>query len=138
MTNYIEQTRFEKSLTDAEANLCDGHITRDECENAIHKMKLNKSPGLDGLTVEFYQIFWQDICDILTNVYNESFHQGELSLSQRKSILSLFFKKNDKEKLENYRPISLSNVDYKLLAHALSNRLKCVLNKSISFDQTDS
>ena len=34
---------------------CEGEITIEECKNDIFKMKLNKAPGLDGLSVEFYK-----------------------------------------------------------------------------------
>jgi hypothetical protein len=37
---------------------CDGEVTDTDCSEAIGNMKLNKSPGLDGLTVEFYRAFW--------------------------------------------------------------------------------
>ena len=61
---------------------------------------------------------------------------GELSSSQKKGILSLLYKKNDKSKLANWRPISLLNTHYKILAHVLANRLKKVINKLIHTDQT--
>ena len=38
-------------------NVCDGQLSVEECTEAILKMKLNKSPGIDGLTVEFYRTF---------------------------------------------------------------------------------
>ena len=45
-------------ISEADCNLCDDDITTDECRKALDSMKLNKSPGTDGLTVEFYQFFW--------------------------------------------------------------------------------
>lgn len=48
----------------------------------------------------------------------------------------MLYKKNDKTLLSNWRPISLLNTDYKILAHVLSNRLKTVLNKLINTDQS--
>jgi hypothetical protein len=59
-----------------------------------------------------------------------------MSYSQRSSILSLLFKKGDPFCLDNYRPISLLNVDLKLIAHILAQRLKKVLPKIINVDQT--
>jgi hypothetical protein len=72
-------------------------------------MKLNKSPGLDGLTVEFYRAFWGKLKNFLTDIYNKSYNEALMSYSQRSSILSLLFKKGDPLCLDNYRPISLSN-----------------------------
>ena len=59
-----------------------------------------------------------------------------MSNSQKRGILSLIYKKNDKTDLSNWRSISLLNTDYKLLAHVLAARLKKVINKIISPEQT--
>jgi hypothetical protein len=58
-------------------------------------MKLNKSPGLDGLTVEFYRAFWGKLKIVLTDIYNKSYNEALMSYSQRSSILSLLFKKGE-------------------------------------------
>ena len=59
-----------------------------------------------------------------------------LSFSQQTSVLSLLFKKGDPLVLDNYRPISLLNVDLKLLSYVLAQRLKKVLEKIVNNDQT--
>ena len=86
----------------------------------MSKLKENKSPGLDGLTSEFYIAMWKKIGPLLVEVYNESYNDGLLSKSQRESVLSLLFKKGDSSDLTNYRPISLNNIDYKILSLCLS------------------
>ena len=62
-------------------------------------MNLNKSPGFDGLPIEFYIVFWNDINDMLLNSYNYSFENGLLSLSQRNGVITLLPKK-DKDLLD--------------------------------------
>ena len=99
-------------------------------------MKGNKSPGLDGLSVEFYKTFWPEIGNLMVESFNEAFQSNRLSDSRNVSVLSLIFKKGDPSNIKNYRPISLSNTDYKLLAHVLANRLHTVLHKIMSTDQT--
>jgi hypothetical protein len=59
-----------------------------------------------------------------------------MSYSQRSTILSLLFKKGDPLCLDSYRPISLWNLDLKLISHVLAHRLKNVLPKIINVDQT--
>ena len=100
------------------------------------KMKLNKSPGIDGLPVEFYLCFWKDIAAYVCDSFNEGFVHGSLSDSQNMAVLSLIFKKNNRCLLKNYRPISLTTCDYKILAFTLADRLHKVIDKIISKDQS--
>ena len=64
------------------------------------------------------------------------YHDGKLTASQKMAVLSLIHKKDDKDNITNYRPISLTNVDYRILAFVLANRLQKVIGKIISNDQT--
>ena len=116
--------------------LCEGNITQGECIAVLKEMKGNKSPGNDGLSVEFYELFWPVIGDIVVMALNEAFVKEELSSSQKQAIIVLI-QKEDKDPLQiiNYRPISLLNVDYKILAKVLSVRIKKVLGELISIDQ---
>ena len=99
-------------------------------------MKQNKAPGLDGLSVEFYKTFWDKIKYFLVDVFNKSYEDGILPYSQRTSILTLLYKMEDPLLLGNYRPISLLNVDFKILSSVLAHRLKKVLPKIVNEDQT--
>ncbi len=132
---YLNSIQFNKTLSEEKKVVCEGLITKEECFDAVKTLKKNKSPGLDGLPSEFYQTFWPDISDLLVNVFNESFKEGKLSPSQNESVLSLIFKKGDTNLIQNYRPISLTNCDYKILAFALANRLHKVLAEIIDPDQ---
>ena len=97
----------------------------------------NKSPGNDGLTKEFYETFWSDIKITFFENILFSFDIGELSISQRQSIIKLIEKKyRDKRLIENWRPISLLNVDAKIKPKLLAKRLKNVLSPLISYNQT--
>ena len=55
---------------------------------------------------------------------------------QREAALSLIYKKEDRNQIKNYRPISLTNIDYTILAFTLSQRIKKVIPSIISDDQT--
>ena len=69
---------------------------------------------------------------------NHAFHAGHLSITQRRGIITLIFKKRDRSLLENWRPITLLTTDYKILTKALANRLQRVLPSIIHTDQTAS
>ena len=84
-------------------------------------MKGKKSPGLDGITIEFYHLFFTLAWYLLVEVFNESHEDGKLPESQRKSVISLIHIK-DREDDKKTTPISLTNVDYRILAFTLSER----------------
>ena len=112
-------------------------VTKEECFESLKSMECNKSPGHDGLPAEFYRVFWVDIADLLMEVYNYSFTQGELPISQRRGIISLIPKKDrDGLLIKNYRPITLLSVDYKIIAKCIATRLKTVLDSLIHTDQS--
>ena len=125
-----------RELTEQEKEICEGMITSLECKEALKDMKKGKSPGIDGIPAEFYVTFWDIIEAHILDTYNEAFACQELSCSQNLAVLTLLHKKGDKTNLQNYRPISLLNTDYKILAFVLSRRLHQVLDRLISPDQT--
>ena len=99
-------------------------------------MKKNKAPGLDGLSNEFYQTFWNNLENPYLNMLYESFEKGILPASLRKAVITLIFKQGDRSNLKNYRPISLTNSDYKILTFVLAKRLQQVISKLVSPDQS--
>ena len=100
-------------------------------------MSIDKSPGNDGLSVEFYKTFWDDIKNVFFESVCYSRLVGELSISQRQSIIKLIEKKDkDKRFIANWRPISLLNVDTKIISKSLASRFIPILPTIISADQT--
>ena len=102
----------------------------------IKKLRPNKSPGCNGLTTEFYQHFMHELASILCEVFNKIFEDENLTDTQKIAIIVLIFKKGDNRLLENYRPVSLTNADYKILVYILSQRLEDHLPFLISPQQT--
>ena len=130
-TNLIPKIKKNEQL------LCDETITKEECAAALKKMKSNKSPGTDGLTAEFYQYFWDNIKSLVYDSITYAMKNKLLSCEQRRGVLRLIPKKGkDLTDVKNWRPISLLNTDYKIIAHVLANRLQKVLPDVISKDQS--
>jgi len=131
LKKYIENTKVQNKVSNNESDKCEGEITIEECTNAIFKMKLNKAPGLDGLSVEFYRKFCNNLKKLITTVFNFNYERENLSNSQKIGAISLIvkkkIKKNDPLSLDNYRPITLLNTDTKLLAYTIAQKLKEVL-----------
>ena len=125
-----------RRLSSADRDLCEGDLALAEATNALKLMSRNKSPGLDGLTAEFYTKFWDLLGPMLIRVFNTCLHDSDLCDSMKSSATRLVFKKGDKKDLKNWRPISLLNVDYKICSKALSMRLSKVLDSIVDPDQT--
>ena len=128
--------QLDRSLTSEDQQKCEGHLTLAECYEALGQMASGKSPGADGLPVEFYRRFWGLLGRDLVETLNYSFIHGSLSDTQRLGIIRLLFKKDDPLLLKNWRPISLLNMDYKICTKVLANRLRRVISIVLSEDQT--
>lgn len=136
MEDFLDSIEFPQ-LNEVDKVLLDKPISKKELFDTIASMKHNKSPGLDGLPVEFYIVFWKDISDMLIDSFNFSLQNGLMSSSQRNGVITLIPKKDrDASYLKNFRPISLLTVDYKILAKTLANRVKKILSDLIHPDQS--
>ena len=80
--------------------ITDNPFSEQEFKDVVFDLKLNKSPGLDGLTPEFYKAFWNYIKSPYIDMIAESFSQGILPESTRKSVVTLIYKKADRELLK--------------------------------------
>ena len=140
-TDYVASDTFTntnsiKSLTEAEKLSCDRPIEIKECEEILATFANNKSPGNNGLTFEFYSTFRNIIKILLMESFKYAFVHKELSTSQKQGVITLLEKQGKNRKhLENWRPISLLNFDYKLLTKLLSNRIKEFLPQLIHPNQ---
>ena len=115
-------------LTEEQKKICEDELTEKEIHQSLTSMENNKSPGNDGLTKEFYCTFWDKIKNIFINSLRESKCLKALSTSQRQAIIRLIEKPNKGKRFtSNWRPISLLNVDQKLIPKTLASRLKKVL-----------
>ena len=129
------------TLPPAQADLCDGPLDPDECFVALNgirprRLARGKSPGSDGLPIEFYVKFWPLLGADLVNVLNSCYLSGGMSHTKRKGLISLIFKKADRLDPRNWRPIALLNVDYKLAARVVAGRLLKVIHLIVAKDQT--
>ena len=127
---------LDNKLSTDDINKCDGLLSFEEVTKAIKVFTNNKSPGHDGLTAEFYKTFWDTVGDDFIAVSNDAFEKGLLTVSQRRGMIVLLFKKGDNLNLKNWRPISLLNIDYKIITKCLANRLRKVVHVIINPEQT--
>ena len=98
-----------------------------EIKSSLKLMNNNKSPGPDGIIVEFYKEFWYIIGDDLSDILINGLDNNQLTYSQYLALIILLYKKGIREDLANWRPISLMNSDIKILSKALASRVKKIL-----------
>ena len=109
-----------------------GEILESEVIEAIHKQRNGRSPGLDGIVAEFYKTFDKQLSPILTKMYNLILKEKKIPENFKTAIIRFIDKKKGESELPSgYRPISLLNLDYKILSSILSKRLQTVLPQLI-------
>ena len=115
---------------------CSQQVTENDVLDVIKKLNPGKSPGLDGFSPNFYLKFGLFLADLLARTLNKTFQRSILTYSMAQAIIVLFFKKGFEFDLANYRPISLMNFDYKILAYIITQKIELTFPNCIHPDQT--
>lgn len=112
-------------------------IDLQEILDSINAMQNGKTPGPDGYTVEFYKAFAPKLAPILLKMFENSLNNGKLPQSLTEAFITLILKPGkDPLDCSSYRPISLLNVDVKILAKLLASRIDIIIPEIVSPDQT--
>ncbi|WVZ53561.1 hypothetical protein U9M48_004484, partial [Paspalum notatum var. saurae] len=134
----LDENRFDDipQVSPQENDLLSAPFTVDEVRAAIFQMEHNKAPGPDGFPPEFYQVFWNVIKTDLMALFDE-FHKGNLALNRLNfGNITLIPKVGDASKIQQYRPICLLNVSFKIFTKVATNRIVKVAHKIIRPSQT--
>ena len=111
-------------------------LSMTDFEHAIKGMKNNKTPGQDGISVDFYKVFWKHIKEPFQSMVLDNYLVGLLHPSARKGVLNLIPKADkDTRYVKNLRPITLLNTDYKIIEKAIANKMIPALEYLINKDQ---
>ena len=133
---FIENLEIPK-LADAVRDELEGEITLKERQDILCTFKREKSPGDDGFTwdsiIAFFDLLGRDLVDSFNLAYNT----GEMSISQRRGVITLILKEDsDLQLLNNWRPITLLNLDYKIMSKVIAKRIERVLPHLVCSDQS--
>lgn len=108
----------------------------EEIEEIVKTMKRGTAPGPDGFTIEFYQAGWHFLKEEVLDLIEESQINQKVWPALNSTFYTLILKTDNLEDAKGFRPIALCNVIYKIITTLIAKRLKPMLDKLISPEQT--
>ena len=135
MENFLE-TYSPPKLNQKEIDQLNRLITRNETEYVIKTLPTNKSPGPDGFTGEFYQTYKEEFIPIFLKHFQKTEEEGIIPKNFYENTITLIPRSDkDTTKNEKCRPISLMNIDAKILNRNLANQIQQHIKKIIHHNQ---
>ena len=134
----IQQTYLQhvKKLRDDDRDYIDEDIAMTDLRKALNQMNENSAPGPNGLTVKFYKTFFTELAPLLVQMIDSAIKGEGLSAELKQSHITLIPKDSGDPLLtKNYRPISLLNIEYKLITKVLANKVSPFLESIVNSDQ---
>lgn len=110
-------------------------VLREEILYAIKMQNNNRSPGEDKIRAEHLKIAANELAPSLTNIFNEVLQTKVIPESWCSSTIILLHKKGPKTSLDNYRPVSLLPVIYKIFISIILRRLATKLDENQPIEQ---
>jgi hypothetical protein len=136
ITLMEDQIHDIPQVSDEENEILIDDFTKNEVREVVFQMEHNKSPRPDGFPAEFYKVFWGVIKDDLLAMFHD-FHKDSLDLlSLNFGIITLIPKIENATKIQQYRPICVLNVSFKIFTKVGTNRLNKVARTVVSATQT--
>lgn len=126
--NPNEETRQHVPLQNGSYHIDDSPFTNTELDLVLSKMKRNKSPGVDGVNIELFKWLNAQNREIVLDAANCCLQNGFMQPEDLQAVVASIYKKGDSSLLSNYRPISLLNSCYKIVAALVKHRLDAGLD----------
>ena len=135
MDNLLDRYQVPK-LNQDQINNLNSPLSPKEIEAVINSLPTKKSPIPDVFSVEFYQTFKEDLIPVLRKLFLKIEVKSTLPNSFYEALITLKTKpQKDATKIENFRPISLMNIDAKPLNKILTNQIQEHMKTIIHNDQ---
>ena len=126
------EDRLTRVLSDDQSELLCAPFEQEEINASLKKGWVHAAPGSDGLPRSFYKHFWEHLSPTLLQLaldaqngalFNQEFNEGIVALLRKNEV--------DAPESGHYRPITLLNTDYKLIAGLVAGRLKIDLEQNL-------
>lgn len=127
---------IKKKVTPNMAQGLLAEFTKEEIHKALHQMAPLKALRPDGYTSDFYQQHWETMGRRYVRLFCVFFNSNHMDVATNATYIALIPKNSSPSNVTEFRPISLCNVLYKIIAKVLANRLKLVLPHVISQNQS--
>ncbi|GJU01583.1 RNA-directed DNA polymerase, eukaryota [Tanacetum coccineum] len=111
-------------------------ISNEDIRTAVWGCGVDKSPGPDGFTFEFFRKYWTVVGPDFCIAVKWFFDHGVFAIGCNSSFVALIPKVLDPKVVSDYRPISLIGSLYKVVTKILASRLSLVISDLISDVQT--
>jgi hypothetical protein len=126
---------YPNIFTAEDIHLLESTVTKEEIIEALNGMTKEKSPGPDGWIVEFYISFFELVANDLLLAIEESCFKGAVIRSLNSNFIALIPKVNGPSTFGDFQPISLCNLNYKIITKILASRLRLILSRSLAEEQ---
>jgi hypothetical protein len=133
---------FPIFVEEADNRLLMEEVTEKELLEVLHSFQKDKSPGPDGLTIEFFLGCYEIVGPDLLKMIEDTRTSSRIPQSLNSTFLALIPKMDNPETLDDFRPISLCNCAYKIVSKVIARKikesyLKIFRNNSLAFWKED-
>ena len=131
---FVEGLEFDQ-IEGLERDWLERRFENEEILHVVKELEGDKASGPDGFSMAFYHHCWGIVERDVLAIFEEFYQHSKFEKSLNATFIALIPKKNGASNIRDFRPISLVGSVYKILAKALANRLKEVLDQLISESQ---
>jgi hypothetical protein len=107
----------------------------EELKDVMFMFQKEKSPGPDGWTVELFISFFDHVGEDVLAMVEESRSLGAIAGGLNSMFLTLIPKENNPTSFDDFRPISLCNLFYKIISKIIAKRIKSILSRTLTIEQ---
>ncbi|CAM6091071.1 unnamed protein product [Calypogeia fissa] len=130
----LQRTRF--TFTPAEQQFLNAPPTEKELKDVLDLLPNNKAPGIDGLTAEVFKACWPFMKSDMLAMIMDFWTTGTIAHGIKERVLKLIPKKAVKRRFKDWRPLTMLNTLYKIIAKLIALNLKLFLPRMIAPQQT--